>query len=204
MRKAVLYVHGKGGDASEADHYRSLFPTHFVVGADYSGSTPWEVAKEIMEQISDLATDYDEILLVANSIGAFFSMNADIERYIKRAYFISPIVDMERLIVDMMKWTNVTEGELKERSVIPTVFGEDLSYDYLTYVRTHPILWRVPTEILYGECDELTSFDTISAFAKAHGAGLTVMPKGEHWFHTPDQMRFLDKWIREREGEKPI
>lgn len=28
------------------------------------------------------------------------------------------------------------------------------------------------------------------------GASLEVMPGGEHWFHTPEQMTFLDGWIQ--------
>ena len=32
-------------------------------------------------------------------------------------------------------------------------------------------------------------------FAKKHNAMLTVMEGGEHWFHTEEQMRFLDEWI---------
>ena len=36
---------------------------------------------------------------------------------------------------------------------------------------------------------------TISAFAGKTGAALTVMPGGEHWFHTAEQMQFLDVWI---------
>ena len=32
-------------------------------------------------------------------------------------------------------------------------------------------------------------------FAGKHGANLTIMENGEHWFHTPDQMKFLDDWI---------
>ena len=28
-------------------------------------------------------------------------------------------------------------------------------------------------------------------------ASLTVMPEGEHWFHTEEQMAFLDNWILE-------
>ena len=28
------------------------------------------------------------------------------------------------------------------------------------------------------------------------GATLEVMPGGEHWFHTPEQMAFLDGWIK--------
>jgi hypothetical protein len=39
---------------------------------------------------------------------------------------------------------------------------------------------------------------TVSAFAKQHHADLTVMPGGEHWFHTEEQMQFLNHWIRER------
>ena len=34
-----------------------------------------------------------------------------------------------------------------------------------------------------------------AAFAKTHGAELTVMEEGEHWFHTDEQMHFLDNWI---------
>ena len=77
--------------------------------------------------------------MVANSIGAFFSMNAGIDSMIRKAYFISPIVDMEKLIGDMMLWANVTEAELKAKGVIRTDFGEDLSWDYLCYVRSRPI-----------------------------------------------------------------
>ena len=134
--------------------------------------------------------------MIANSIGAYFSLSALDETLVDRAYFISPVVDMERLILDMMRWANVTEAELAERSEIATDFGETLSWRYLCYAREHPVSWRAPTAILYGEHDNLTSMETISAFARRHGAGLTIMPGGEHWFHTAEQMRFLDGWIR--------
>lgn len=45
-------------------------------------------------------------------------MNADIERYVAHAYFISPIVDMEKLITDMMGWANVTEPDLQGRRIL--------------------------------------------------------------------------------------
>jgi pimeloyl-ACP methyl ester carboxylesterase len=122
-------------------------------------------------------------------------MNARINTMIRCAYFISPIVDMEQLILNMMSWAGTTEKELKEKGVIPTSLGVDLSWDYLCYVREHPASWTVPTRILYGSRDNLTSHETITAFAKAHGSELTVMNGGEHWFHTDEQMRFLDNWI---------
>ena len=195
MNEVVLYIHGKGGSAGESEHYKPLFPECEVIGLDYQTFTPWETGKEIREAVMKLNAKYDSIILIANSIGAFFSMNAGIDAMIRSAYFISPIVDMERLIVNMMSWANVTETELKEKSVIPTSFGEDLSWEYLCYVREHPVSWTVPTRILYGSRDNLTSYETIAAFAKTHDAELTVMEEGEHWFHTDEQMQFLDNWI---------
>ena len=59
--------------------------------------------------------------------------------------------------------------------------------------------WDVPTEILYGDRDNLTTPATIAAFAQAHRAGLTTVSGGEHWFHTPEQMAFLDEWLREKQ-----
>ena len=196
MKSVVLYIHGKDGTASECEHYKPLFPGCDVFGLDYQPLTPWETDGEIHSAVLKLKEKYDHIILIANSIGAFFSMDADIDMMIEKAYFISPIVDMERLISDMMLWANVTEEELKKKGVIPTSFGEELSWDYLCYVREHPLKWTAPTAILYGSKDNLTSLYTISTFAKDHNAKLTVMENGEHWFHTEEQMRFLDEWIR--------
>lgn len=196
MKKAVLYIHGKGGSASECEHYKPLFPNEDVSGLDYQTFTPKEAGEEIHSAVMKLKEEYGQISMIANSIGAFFSMNAGIDTMIEKAYFIFPIVDMEKIITDMMVCDGVTEEELEKRRVIHTSFGEDLSWDYLCYVREHPIRWTVPTEILYGSNDNLTSTETITAFAKEHHAVLTIMENGEHWFHTKQQMDFLDDWIR--------
>ena len=199
MRKknAVLYIHGKGGSAEESGHYKPLFPGCEVLGLDYQSFTPWETGKEIHAAVEKLSAERENITLIANSIGACFSMHAGIGAMVQKAYFISPIVDMERLILDMMTWAGVTEAQLEEKGVISTSFGEDLSWEYLSYVREHPVQWNVPTRILYGSHDSMTAYETIAAFANAHGAELTVMENGEHWFHTEEQMRFLDQWIRQ-------
>ena len=197
----VLYIHGKDGSAAESEQYAPLFPGCKVVGLDYQTCTPWETGRKIHEAVKKWKEESGNITLIANSIGAFFSMNAGIHTMIRKAYFISPIVDMEKLIGDMMQWAQVTEAELKSKGVIHTGFGETLSWEYLRYVRSHPIVWNAPTHILYGENDRLTSFETIGAFAKKHGADLTVMAHGEHWFHTEEQMLFLDNWIKTCEGE---
>ena len=196
---AVIYIHGKGGSAAEAAHYRALFPDLPVYGIDYRVDTPWEAGREIREQVKVLAAKHERLILIANSIGAYFALHAGIEDSIEKAFFISPIVDMETLILGLMAQSGVTEKELAEKGCIPTAFGEELSWEYLQFVRTHPIRWRVPATILYGENDSFTPYETMKAFALKHGAALCVMPGGEHWFHTEEQMRFLDRWIKNTE-----
>lgn len=195
MKKAVIYIHGKGGNAAEAEHYFPLFPDAEVMGFSYHAQTPWEAVKEFSEHFTQLEAQFDSIVLIANSIGACFALNALSGRKIQRAYFISPVVNMERLILDMMQWAGVSEEELRKQGTIETAFGETLSWAYLTWVRSHPITWKIPTAILYGSDDSLQSMETIRTFAEEIGAELTVMPHGEHWFHTEEQMRFLDNWL---------
>ena len=198
MKDQIVYVHGKGGSAAEAKHYKPLFPESKVTGFDYRSQTPWEAREEFPAIFAAQRQWGGHLTLIANSIGAYFSLSALDETLVDRAYFISPVVDMEKLILDMMRWANVTEAKLAEKGEIAADFGETLSWRYLCYVREHPVSWDVPTAILYGEHDDLTSMETISDFARRHSAGLTVMPGGEHWFHTPEQMRFLDDWLRDR------
>ena len=196
MKQIVIYVHGKGGTAEEAKHYQPLFAESDVIGFDYKSQNPWEAKREFPDFYDLHSKGYDSVILVANSIGAFFSMNALAEKKISKALFISPIVNMENLITNMMIWSNVTEDELCSKKEISTDFGETLSWEYLCYVRKHPMKWNIPTCILYGANDNLTSIETVSAFAEQIGAILTVMNDGEHWFHTDKQMEFLDNWIR--------
>ena len=197
MKAAVVYIHGKGGRAEEAEHYASLFLGRTVIGFDYKAQTPWEAKEEFPAFFEEIESSYSSVILVANSIGAYFSMLALSERKIKKAFFISPIVDMEKLIKEMMAWAGVTEESLRKRGEIETSFGETLSWAYLSYVREHPVSWRIPTSILYGGRDHLVSRETIKAFASRIGAQVTVMEEGEHWFHTEAQMAFLDEWITE-------
>ena len=102
MKDLVLYIHGKGGSAAESEHYRPLFPGSEVIGLDYQTFSPWETGGEILNAVTELKDRSESITLIANSIGAFFSMNAGIDEMIHRAYFISPVVDMEKLILNMM------------------------------------------------------------------------------------------------------
>jgi len=198
MKKAVIYVHGRNGSADEADHYRRFFDeTYDVIGFDYISEIPWEAKEEFCDYFNTIGKSYKNVLLIANSIGAYSSLISLSEKHIEKALFISPIVDMEKLILDMMKLADVTEAKLKKEQVITLPFSRILSWKYFSYAKDNRITWNVPTSILYGEKDHITSLDTITSFANKINARLTVMPDGEHWFHTREQMEFLDIWIVE-------
>lgn len=196
MKTAVVYIHGKGGSAAEAEHYKNIFPDGEVIGFDYKSETPWEAKDEFLRFFTEMKTRFDKILLIANSIGAYLVMSSPVGRFIDKAYFISPVVDMKKLICNMMTAAGITEAELCEKSEIETNFGETLSWRYLCHARKNPSEWKVSTYVLYGENDNLTSLETISAFCEKSGAVLSVMKGGEHWFHTEKQLEFLDNWLK--------
>ena len=191
--KYILYVHGMGGSPSEAERYRKIYPDFEVIGAEYDGSFPAKARDEIRRTYDSLRGN---VYLLANSIGAYFAMLALQGCEVAKAMFISPILDMERVILDMMRRAGVSENELRVKGEIVTASGEVLSREYLRFVRENPIAWSVPTEILYAGNDTITSRETVNNFASGHDVKLTVMDNGEHWFHTEEQIAFLDEWLR--------
>ena len=196
MKKAIIYIHGKGGSSLEINQYKESCLGFDMIGVDYNEYLPWIVEKQIKSVYEKIEKNYDEIYILANSIGAYFAMHSLQKVNIKKALFISPILDMEQLILNMMNWANVSEETLCEKKEISTDFGETLSWKYLCFVRENPIVWNIPTEILYGEKDNLTSCETVDKFIKNHNAHLTVMENGEHWFHTEEQLIFLNNWLK--------
>ena len=196
MKNVVIYIHGKYGTAEEAEHYKKIFNEADIIGFEYTSEYPWDFQKEFSNFIDNIYTKYKKISIIANSIGAYFTMLSLTNKNIEKAFFISPIVDMEKLITDMMFLENITEEELYKKKKIKTSFGETLSWDYLTFARKNPIEWNIPTYILYGENDDLTSYETILNFTNKSKANLTIMKGGEHWFHTDEQIEFLNNWIK--------
>lgn len=198
MKKAVIYVHGKNGSYLEAEQYQKNCVGFDLIGVDYNEYLPWIVQNQIKSVYDEVRTKYDRIFLLANSIGAYFAMLSLQECNIERALFISPVLNMEQLILDMMGWANVSEKDLCEKGKISTNFGETLSWQYLCFVRNNPITWRIPTSILYGSNDNLASRETVDRFMENHTADLTVMENGEHWFHTDEQLSYLNEWMRSK------
>lgn len=208
--KAYLFVHGQCGCKEEGAAFAQIacpkgiqvlaidLPEHGERQDEKSCFNPWTAVPELKTVFADMKSRWNEIGVRANSIGAHFSMLALGGEKLCKALFVSPIVDMERPIADMMQWAGVTEQELHFKGEIATDFGQSLSWEYLTWEREHPIRnWSCPTAILYAGQDNMTSRETAERFVSAHDAALTVMENGEHWFHTPEQLAVLQAWERE-------
>ncbi len=208
--RICLYVHGQGGNKSEAAVYaEAVLSAGYQVLAvdlpehgertDSAQFFPWIVRSEFDTVKSYLYQNWSSLSIMAVSIGAWFSMLSFSVDPLERCLFVSPVLDMENLIQHMMEWASVTEDELQTKGEIQTGFGQTLSWEYLCYVRKHPIKqWDKRTEILYADGDRLISREGIDLFARTHHCGLSVMQDGEHWFHTPEQLRFLLEWERSK------
>ena len=195
--RLILYVHGMGGSAQEAEQFRENCNGYDILGVDYEGYLPWSVKARIREVYDDARKKYERVYVMANSIGAYFSMLALGSCDVAKAFFISPVLDMERVILDMMERAGVTEQELRQNGEITAPSGEVLSWEYLSFVRENPLAWNVPTEILYAGMDNIVSRQTVNEFVGSHNARLTIMENGEHWFHTEEQLAFLNNWMKE-------
>ena len=154
-----------------------------------------EELQSVLEYAREQAAD---ISLFGCSLGAYFGILALHNAPLKRALFLSPVVDMERLIQNMMIWFSVSEARLQAEGEIATPIGETLYWDYYQFVKAHPITrWSTQTAILYGSADNLCERGVVEHFAQRFGCKLTVLQDGEHYFHTPEQLAFYEAWLEE-------
>ena len=205
-RKVYLYVHGKNGCKEEAERFANTacsagwqvlaidLPEHGARKDRPEQLLPWAVVPEIQAVYARMQPVWPHIRLYGVSIGAWLAMQALRAEKLEKALLVSPVVDMETLILSMMQGAHVTEEQLKAAGEIPTEMGETLSWPYLCWVREHLLLWHTPTQVLYGDKDALTSRAVMERFRRQSGAHLTIMEDGEHWFHTSVQMAAVQTW----------
>lgn len=202
-----LFVHGQGGNKEEARAFATVacpmgwqvlgidLPQHGERVGGSASFDPWHTVPELRQVMQYVKASWYRIALRANSIGSWFSLLAFSDEPLVQCLLVSPLVDMERMLQNLMHWSGVTEERLEREKLIPTDFGQTLSWEYLSYVRTYPIdVWSVPTHILRAKKDELIDEDTVKTFSTRFGCKLTVVEGGEHWFHTPEQLSILCQW----------
>lgn len=139
----------------------------------------------------------DSISLFANSMGAYFSLLAYQNEFLKQSIFLSPVVDMERIINNMMSWFHISPEQLEKEQVIDTPIGQTLYWDYFQYVKEHPITrWSSPTSILYGEKDTLCEYDVVYSFVRNFHCDFKVLEDAEHYFHKDEELSYYRNWLK--------
>ena len=161
---------------------------------------PQNCSRDLAAVLAYAKANDEEISLFACSMGAYFSLLTFADQAIERAWFLSPVTDMERIIHNIMGYCNVSEEEFERQKIVQTPF-ETLYWDYYQYVKEHPVTrWSHPTHILRGETDTLSESDIVAGFANRFGCELVEQKGGEHWFHTPEQLDYFRGWLKGRLG----
>ena len=193
--KVVVYIHGMHGSAKEAEDFINL-PDYDVIGIDYPSGQPWDVGEAVKKEFVELIKPYQEIVVVANSIGCLYTYECLSSFNIKQAFFISPVASMFEIISGMMKMNHISLEELKEKKLMKLPGDILLSYDYYMYFSNYKDNWKVQTEVLWGSKDKLISFNSVEQFVKNHpGSTLTIKEGAEHHFHTEEEKEFIRNWI---------
>ena len=196
--KVVVYIHGMHGSIKEAKDFIDL-PNYDVIGIDYPNGQPWDVGQAVKKEFESIIKPYNEVIVVANSIGCLYAYECLSSFNIKQAFFISPVASMFEVIKGMMKMNNISLEELKEKKHIQIQGGVLLSYDYYMYFSNYKDNWKVPTEILYGTEDKLISLKSVTDFLTAHpNASLTIKEGAGHHFHSEEEKAFIKNWIKSK------
>lgn len=152
--------------------------------------------QDLKKIIAYAKKQWNNISLFACSMGAYFSLLAYKEENLEQCLLLSPVVDMMRIIGNMMTWFSITPEMLQEKKEIETPIGQVLYWDYYTYVKEHPVeTWETATAVLYGAKDEICEFETIENFVKLFHSKLQIMQEGAHYFHTDEQLEVYNDWL---------
>lgn len=152
---------------------------------------------EDLKKIMEFAKKHwDSISIMATSIGVYFSLLAYKKEKLEQSLFLSPLVDMNSMIKNMMKSFDITEERLFREKEIVTPIGQVLYWDYYQYVKNNPITdWNHPTAILYGKRDTICEYSAVSSFATQFNCNLEISEHSEHYFHTNNDYEIYKNWL---------
>lgn len=207
--KIYIHVHGKLSRKEYAEQFATIaenkgyqtlsfdLPEHGERTGNAYRCDVWNGMYDL-NVIADYVFDkWNQVSLFACSLGAYFALNAYIDRPFDKCLFQSPIVDMKWLVEHMMIWSGVTERQLEEKKEIATDI-DTLRWDYYQYIKTHPITkWPVSTSILYGGKDNLQPHESLRSFAGKFQCRLTVSEQSEHPFMSPSDHDIVEQWLLE-------
>ncbi|OJF77417.1 MAG: alpha/beta hydrolase [Treponema sp. CETP13] len=207
-KDVYIFVHGKMSKKEDALEFAEIaikkgyhvlsfdLPEHGERKNEKYLCTIQNGVKDLTDIINFAKKKWEKYNLFACSLGAYFSLVAYKNITFDNCLFLSPILDMEQLIKNMMKWFDVSEEKLEKNKEISTPMGETLSWDYYCYVKDNPVnIWNSPTYILYGTKDNLTEKSVVDLFVKKYNCKIELVENGEHYFQSPEQIEILYKWF---------
>lgn len=127
--RVFMYIHGQGGSKEEAEiiapticnrgwQLLSLdLPGHGERTDESGNFVPWRVVPELSEILKFAKEQWTEIALYANSIGAWFSILSFTSEEFSQCLFVSPVLDMRRLISDMMRLERFQRSGWRENAL---------------------------------------------------------------------------------------
>ena len=193
--KVVVYIHGLNGSHVEAKDYKFLNKQYDVIGLEYEDRDPWIIKDDICNKFKEITKGYKSVIVIANSIGAFYTYHYLSNFKIEKAFFISPIASMSQIIFNIMMEEGIHLSELEKKEYIKTNSGQSLSYDFYKEVEKKDA-FDVPTYILYGSQDDIVYIENIADYLADHpNALLTIKKESGHYFHTGEEKEFIKNWI---------
>ena len=118
--KVYLFIHGKGGHKEEAEIFANIacekgyqiltidLPGYGERKDEIANFVPWKVVPELHIVMKFIQEKWNSVSLHATSFGAFCSLLAFQNTDLKSVLLVSPVIDMVKLIQNMMLWANVT------------------------------------------------------------------------------------------------
>ena len=198
--RLFIAVHGFMGSkedfeylAEEASHkgYQVLsfdLPEHGERKEEGYTCNPPNAVKDLTDVLQYAQTHSNHISLLGCSLGAYFSLLTYSDYLFDQCLFLSPVVDMQHLIDNMMKAAGVSVERLQTEKIIANPNGPLFDWEYYSYVKVHPIeMWNTPTKIFMGSEDEVSEVEVIKKFTSRFNVRLTLLEGGKHYLHTEER-----------------
>ena len=183
--------------ASQGDQLITFdLPTHGNCQDD-KAFTPMDASPEVRAFARLARSQSIEVSLLANSIGAYFSLCDTPAGTFKHAWLVSPLLDLEYYIRDMMAEYSVTDEQLEAEPEINTPRGV-LESPYLRFVEKHSARLDIPIWIIRGDQDEMVPLGILSRFVGAPGVELVQVEGGQHFLGRPPHLDTVVAWFEER------
>ena len=209
-QSVYLAVHGKHGCKEDALGFAQLaheqgfqtlsidLPAHGARKNEPLACNARNGAADVRTAVNYALDHWENAGLYAVSLGAYFSLLSCADKNLINYLLLSPVLDMERLIRNMLIWSGFTEETLRERGTVSTAL-ETLEWEDYCYVKAHPAQSiSASVSILMGAQDELTSLETAEAFCKTHGANLTLLEGAKHYLNSERETEAVQAWLRDR------